>query len=75
MRSVVDALLATVASSAVRKAIDLLGQSAAKLLGLAPMRHPTRRRLPTALRIAHVAGLISAVWSSREKKYDSNCTP
>lgn len=39
-RGFVDALLATVASIAVRKAIGLLGQSAAQLLGIGPDAPP-----------------------------------
>ena len=43
-RGLVDARSATIASIAVRKGIELLGQSAARLLGRATDGHPSRPR-------------------------------
>ena len=63
-RGLVDALLATVVSIAVRKATAYLGQSAGRLLGMAQSPRPPPARSRRERGMSHPG-----------KAHDSNCTP
>ena len=70
----VDALLATVASIAVRKGPNCWGKVPQDYWEERQMHHPSRRWIPMALRIAHPAGLIMFRGHPGKSRHDSNCT-